>query len=90
VRFIDVRRPEEYHGGELGYIQGAKLVTLETELNSWMNTEKDRQMPTVFICRSGARSGRATVVAKGMGFENVYNMQGGMLRWNQQKLPVEK
>jgi rhodanese-related sulfurtransferase len=26
----------------------------------------------------------------GLGFENVSNLEGGMLDWNEQKLPVER
>lgn len=79
---IDVRRPEEYVG-ELGHIKGTKLVTLGPDLENFIaNTNKEEVI--IFICRSGARSANATLLARGQGFQNVYNMQGGMLGWNQQ------
>ncbi|MGE4130194.1 MAG: rhodanese-like domain-containing protein [Bdellovibrionales bacterium] len=43
----------------------------------------------VFVCRSGARSGRATAFAFEQGFKYVYNMKGGMIRWNELNLEVE-
>lgn len=85
---IDVRRPEEYCG-ELGHIEGVPLVTLETDFENHLET-LDKSKTYVFVCRSGGRSTNATLLAKSMGFENVFNMQGGMLRWNALDLPVSK
>ena len=85
-RLIDVRRPDEFTG-ELGHVDGAKLITLETEFESALkNLNKDETV--VFICRSGARSGRATLMALQSGFKNVFNMSGGMLAWNEKNLPT--
>lgn len=80
IQLVDVRRPDEFTG-ELGHIEGSQLITLETELESRM-TELDSQKTTVFICRSGQRSTAATHLAQERGFEHVYNLQGGMLKWN--------
>ncbi|MCK6594702.1 MAG: rhodanese-like domain-containing protein [Bacteriovoracaceae bacterium] len=44
----------------------------------------------VFICRSGARSGNATLEALKLGFKKPVNMTGGMLQWNEQKYSVTK
>lgn len=83
---IDVRRPEEFTG-ELGHIQGAKLVTLGPDLMKFLDeTPKNKEI--VFICRSGGRSGQATAVSRDLGFQNTINMTGGMLLWNDLKLPV--
>ena len=87
VHLIDVRRPEEFTG-ELGHIAGAQLMVLDTLPERIRELPKDE--PIVFVCRSGARSGRATAFALDQGFQHVYNMKGGMLNWNQQGLPIEK
>jgi rhodanese-related sulfurtransferase len=85
VTIIDVRRPDEFTG-ELGHIEGAILVTLETEfMNSLPNWDAEDEI--VFVCRSGARSGKATSIAQAKGFKNVYNMEGGMILWNELGLP---
>jgi len=39
------------------------------------------------MCRSGTRSAEATVWLLKKGFDNVYNISGGMLKWQG---PVEK
>ncbi len=88
VRLIDVRRPDEFTG-ELGHIAGSSLVTLGPDLEQWL-TRADRSEEIVFICRSGGRSGQATLMAKEKGFQFAVNMQGGMLRWNELKLTSPK
>ena len=82
---IDVRRPDEY-SGELGHINGAKLVTLGPELEAYLAAgNKDEKI--LFICRSGMRSANATLSAIQLGYKNVFNMEGGMLLWNQKNFP---
>ena len=84
---FDVRQPDEYVG-ELGHIAGAELLVLDTLPDQLAKLPKDRTI--VFVCRSGGRSGKATAYALMNGFTQVFNMQGGMLRWNQLQLPVER
>lgn len=88
VRLIDVRRPEEYNN-ELGHIAGAELVTLGPDLTAFLE-KGDRAQEIVFVCRSGGRSGTATAESVRLGYKLTANMVGGMLRWNEIKLPVEK
>ncbi len=87
VHLIDVRRPDEFNG-ELGHIPGSKLIVLDTLPEHIESLPKDE--PIVFICRSGGRSGQATAFALQNGFEHVFNMQGGMLKWNELGLQTEK
>jgi len=91
LKLVDVRRPEEFTG-ELGHIESAKLVTLETQLQTFLNSasEEQKSAPTVFVCRSGGRSTKAASMAQQSGFTNVYNMTGGMMYWNELRLPVSK
>lgn len=88
VTLIDVRMSEEYDG-ELGHIEGTQLITLGHDLEVFLKTANNK-LPIVFICRSGGRSGKATANAISLGFENVYNMEGGMLAWNSLALPLAK
>lgn len=85
ARLIDVREPHEYVG-ELGHIDGSELVPLATVANaasSW-----DREKDVVVVCRSGARSAQAARSLVALGFTRVMNLRGGMLAWNQAKLPI--
>lgn len=87
VTLIDVRRPDEFNG-ELSHIPGAILITLGPELDAFLNSH-NKEDEIVFVCRSGARSGRATLQSRAMGFSKSVNLQGGMLLWNQKMYPVE-
>lgn len=84
---VDVREQDEYRG-ELGHIAGSVLVplgTLPSTARQW-----PKQQKIVLICRSGGRSGKAAVQLSAAGFQRVASLQGGMLRWHEQQLPVQR
>lgn len=87
VKLIDVRQPEEFVG-ELGHVPGSELIVLDVLPDQLSTLPKDQTV--VFICRSGARSARATAFALMNGYSHVYNMHGGMILWNNLLLPVER
>ena len=86
-RVIDVREPGEFTG-ELGHIEGAERVALATLPEAARSWARDAEL--VVVCRSGARSSRAAEVLRGLGFERVVNMSGGMTAWNAAGLPVAR
>ena len=87
VVLIDVRGEDEFTG-ELGHIPGAQLLTLD-KLPAKTNTlPKDKTI--VLICRSGNRSAHAAQHLAEAGFENSFNMKGGMMEWNSKQFEVEK
>lgn len=84
VRIIDVREPSEFTG-ELGHIPGAELLPLGTVpavVSTW-----NRDADLLVVCRSGGRSARAAQQLGAMGFRRVMNLVGGMLAYNEAKLP---
>lgn len=87
VKLIDVRQPEEFVG-ELGHIPQSELWVLDTLPGQIHSLPKNQTI--VFICRSGNRSAQATAFAQMNGYQNVYNLRGGMLLWNELNLPTEK
>lgn len=87
VRLVDVREPHEFTG-ELGHIAGAELVPLATVEGAASAWSKEQEI--VLVCRSGARSGRAAAALTAGGFGRVMNMVGGMIAWNEAKLPVDR
>jgi rhodanese-related sulfurtransferase len=88
VQAVDVRRPDEWKG-ELGHIEGVHLATLENDLPQKL-ASLDKNTPCVFICRSGARSFNAGLLAKSLGFQEIYNLSGGMIRWNELGFPITR
>ncbi len=88
VKIIDVRGSDEYNN-ELGHIPNSYLATLGPQLDKRLDDE-DPKNEIVFVCRSGKRSGEATKMAINKGFEKVYSLQGGMLKWNELRFPFER
>ncbi len=76
-QIIDVRESYEYNGG---HIEGSKLISLG-QIQSRLS-EIDKDKPTVFVCHSGSRSGMACQFATSNGYEDSYNMVGGMMSWD--------
>lgn len=85
VHVLDVRETEEFND-DLGHVANAQLVPLNelAERAGELPTSK----PIVAVCKSGRRSGQATVILKKQGIDQVASLRGGMLRWNQSDLPV--
>ncbi|PCI19555.1 MAG: MBL fold metallo-hydrolase [Piscirickettsiaceae bacterium] len=86
---IDVREKSEYHG-ELGHLQGSRLIPLAEIPASLDDLDADRDKEIILVCRSGARSTTAAAILKGLGFQKVKNLKGGMLDWHKKGFPVEK
>lgn len=100
---IDVRETSEYNA-ELGHIAGSQLVILSTlpeKISDLIKKSTESHKPIVFVCRSGARSGQACFFASkyfSSEFASInqstqigfYNMQGGMMMWNQLLFPIER
>lgn len=86
LTLIDVREISEYNA-ELGHIAGSSLIVLSTIPDKLKTIPVDKTI--VFVCRSGGRSAQAASYARANGVTDVYNMQGGMLLWNQLKQPTE-
>jgi adenylyltransferase/sulfurtransferase len=77
VFVLDVREPHEYPIANLG----APLIPLgqlEQRVGE-LAAEKDREV--VIHCRSGARSQKAALILKNVGFRKVENLAGGILAW---------
>ncbi len=85
LRVVDVRERAELDD-ELGHIAGVEWVPLGrlAEVSeSW-----DPAAPVVLVCRSGRRSARGAEQLEALGFRNLASMTGGMLRWNELRLPT--
>ena len=85
AQIIDVREPEEWDGS-LGHIAQARLIPLGQLTQR--SGEIDKGRPVVTACRSGARSAQAAVILQQLGFAQVANLAGGMIRWRASGLPV--
>ena len=83
VRLIDVRSAAET---AQGIIEGAEVIPLHL-VPMQVDDFKDSR-DVVLYCHSGARSAQACQFLAGQGLNNLYNLQGGILHWAGQGLPL--
>ena len=85
LRLLDVREPHEFVS-ELGHIDGSELVPLGT-LTAQKFAGEARDI--ICICRSGMRAGKAAQALTASGLKTRV-LTGGMLAWNEAKLPIKR
>ena len=83
---IDVSEPHEFGAG---HPVGARNVPLGGLENSG-DLPKNKALPLVVVCATGARAGRAAPTLRKLGFEKVHVLAGGMSAWREANLPVDK
>ncbi len=76
---LDVREPQEYQFSRIKEKE-AMLVPLMRLPSVIFKLPKDK--PIYVLCRSGNRSLQATLWLMENGFENVKNVEGGILAWS--------
>ena len=82
---IDVRENNEVQ--ELGYdVPNLLHIPLSEFEARYIEVPKDKEV--VLVCKSGARSLKATYFLMNHGWTNVFNMQHGILRWVQKGFPT--
>ncbi len=84
---VDVCEPAEFAAG---HVAGAKNIPLSQLEGKLATTIKNKALPVILVCYSGARSSRAVSIAKKLGFENAHSLSGGMGAWRSANLPIEK
>ena len=84
---IDVCEAEEF---ATGHVTGAKNVPVSQLEERLPTVVKNKALPVVLVCASGARSNRAVAIAKKLGYENAQSLAGGLKAWREASLPVEK
>ncbi|CAM8669303.1 PspE Rhodanese-related sulfurtransferase [Comamonadaceae bacterium] len=84
---VDVSDAAEFAAGHIVGSKNLPLADLETKL---AGAVKNKGLPLVLVCQSGARSAKAVNIAKKLGYEQAQSMQGGLKAWKLANLPVEK
>lgn len=84
---IDICEPAEFAAGHLGGAKNIPLGELEAKLGGAV---KNKTLPLILVCQSGARSARAVAIAKKLGYEQAQSLGGGLAAWKAASLPVEK
>jgi len=84
---IDVRTKEEF---EAGHIKGAVLLDQSSDKFLTEIDKLNKNKSILVYCLSGGRSSSAASQIAQMGFEKVYNLEGGMMSWRAASKPEEK
>jgi len=80
---LDVREPNEYTQIRA---RGSVLLPLGRLNSRVKDLPRDREI--LLMCRTGSRSQNATQFLASNGFENVTNVSGGIVAWDQAGLPT--
>lgn len=84
---VDICEPAEFAAG---HVTGAKNIPLGDLEAKLPGVVKNKALPLILVCASGARSGRAVAIAKKLGYEQAQSLGGGLKAWKDANLPVEK
>ncbi|MBP8092158.1 MAG: rhodanese-like domain-containing protein [Giesbergeria sp.] len=84
---IDVCSADEYAAAHIVGAKNVPLQDLETRLPAVV---KNKALPLLIVCASGARAQRAAGVAQKLGYANAQVLAGGLKSWRAAGMPVEK
>ena len=84
---VDVCETSEFASGHIVGAKNIPLGELEAKLGAAV---KNKTLPLILVCQTGARSGRAVAIAKKLGYDQAQSLGGGLTAWKAANLPVEK
>lgn len=84
---VDVREADEFAAGHIINARHIPLSQVEARAGE---VKKNKSKPVIVYCATGVRSGAAVAALKKGGYEQVFNLAGGLSAWKQAGLPTEK
>ena len=78
VQLIDVRTPNEFKSG---HIKGAKNIDFFSVNFINVIEQLDKQKAVYLYCRSGGRSRQASKRLMSLGFQEIYDLKGGIMNY---------
>ncbi len=79
LQLLDVRTPEEY---AVEHIGNATNVNWNGSDFVAKASNYDKAKPIFVYCKVGGRSGQAAEKLAELGFTTIYNLEGGIMKWN--------
>jgi thioredoxin 1 len=83
AKIIDVRTPEEFEKGHL--VNALNYDWNGSDFDSEISN-LDKSKPVFVYCLSGGRSGSAASKMRSEGFKEVYELEGGIIKWRAENL----
>jgi rhodanese-related sulfurtransferase len=84
---VDVRETAEWSAG---HIPGARHIALGHLGKHLSEIERFKEKPVIVVCATGNRSGSACGTLRKAGFQQVFNLSGGISAWGDAGLPMTK
>lgn len=84
---LDVRGKSEQADGLVPSAVSMPLNEIEERSGE---LEKYRQRPVITFCKDGQQGRRACGILRKLGFESIYNLDGGLSAWRNANMPVQK
>lgn len=85
---IDIRTQDEFEGGHIKDAVNSDFYK-KNEFNKFLDS-LNKSNKYLIYCRTGNRSGQALKIMEDKGFENVVNLDGGIVSWQSEGLPLVK
>jgi thioredoxin len=79
AQLLDVRTPEEFSSG---HIENATNVNWNGDDFVAKAENYDKSKPVFVYCKVGGRSAQAADKLAELGFKEIYNLDGGIMKWN--------
>lgn len=87
IQLIDVRTGREFLSGHLKHSHNICVTDDDFEEKA---ASLDRDKPVYVYCKKGGRSAQAAEILKEMGFKKIYDLQGGIVLWEESGQDIEK
>lgn len=87
VVLIDVRTPGEF---EQGHLENSVNINIADKSFKDEVGKLDKSQPVYVYCKVGGRSAKAANMLREMGFEEVYDLKGGIQNWERSGMKVVK
>ena len=84
---LDVRTDDEVAEGVIPNAKHIDIYSGQAFIDALEELDKSKNY--YVYCRSGNRSGQACQIMQQMGFNNTYNLEGGMLQWTGEVVDFE-
>lgn len=78
IQLVDVRTPKEFNSG---HISKSKNIDFFSGRFNLEFAKLNQELPLYIYCRSGSRSRQASLKLANMGFKDIYDLQGGILKY---------
>jgi len=83
---VDVSDAQAFAAAHIAGSKNIPLSELEAKLGGAV---KNKNLPLILVCRSGARSLGAAATASKLGFAQPQSLSGGISAWREAALPLE-